>query len=109
MRISLETREILDKIDEFLVQRNTNSQDLWDILTALRGPDSEHNDIKHVTTVPIRSAAFPKTAKVAASDYGFVNGADFRGGEFSYDAANMDKSEHFASHVVNAARRLGIY
>lgn len=108
MNISSETREILDKIDEFLAKGNADSQDLWDILTALRGPDSE-NDIKHVTTIPIRNTALPKTTKVAISSWGFTNGADFRGGEFSGEDASSDTSEHFSTHVIGAARLLGIY
>jgi len=52
-------RAALDQIQDMLDGRSY-SADLWDILTALRGPDSRNRKAKNATTALIRSAAFPK-------------------------------------------------
>lgn len=66
-----ETRQMLNTIDEFLLRCDVSSGELWDVLTALRGPDDNkwtnyedgtYDSTKDVTTLPIRIAAFPKSA-----------------------------------------------
>lgn len=52
-------RQALDQIQEML-DGQKYSMDLWNVLTALRGPDSRDRKIKYATTALIRSAAFPK-------------------------------------------------
>lgn len=56
-------RQMLRQIDIFLLQRNGDGRKLWDVLSALRGPDSQDPILKHRTTEAIRTRAFPKCAK----------------------------------------------
>lgn len=66
-----DVRDILNKIDDTLSKNDQSSNQLWDVLTSLRGPDNEDSYLKAATTLLVRSAAFPKTASVA-----FVNDTD---------------------------------
>ena len=60
-------RAELDRIETFLLQNNTDARHLWDILSALRGPDKTEDAMaKAVTTCVIRRRAFPKLAKSTA-------------------------------------------
>src|ERR1039458_1293987 len=52
-------RAALNQIQD-LLDGKSFSADLWDILVALRGPDSRNRKIKNATTALIRLAAFPK-------------------------------------------------
>ena len=69
-------RDILARIDNVFAAGGTDSngdyrdywdvkartaRQLWDVLSALRGPDNENNEVKHATTAIIRAACFPKT------------------------------------------------
>ncbi len=51
-------RGALSQIERMLTKKSY-SADLWDILSAIRGPDSRDKRLKHATTTVIRSAAFP--------------------------------------------------
>jgi hypothetical protein len=56
-------REALDAIEDVLLVEDTAAQDLWAILSALRGPDDKQfRETKRQTTVPIRRNAFPRLA-----------------------------------------------
>lgn len=64
--MTISVRNILDTIDEFLVDNISNGEGgkLWDVLTALRGPDDESDwASKYTATGPIRAAAFPRFAE----------------------------------------------
>lgn len=112
-----ETREMLDRIDDFLVNDDipelAKSQ-LWDVLSALRGPDEMNKDaLKSTTTIPIRRAAFPKMANYFQSYQ--VRAAwgnetyDFRLPTFPLDSSSSRYIfDHFILHVTHAARTLGI-
>jgi hypothetical protein len=124
-------REMLDVIDVFLTEnRNepglalhgytpTLAAQLWDVLSALRGPDSSDLAIKSKTTIPIRRAAFPRLTAEIAND-GFSNtigaafGTDEPDFEFRYSIVspplltNFD-GYHFAGHAKLAAEVLGIF
>ncbi|MGA2886140.1 MAG: hypothetical protein ABSE80_13480, partial [Halobacteriota archaeon] len=52
-------RGALQQIERML-NKQPYSADLWDILSAIRGPDSRKWGIKDATTTIIRSEAFPK-------------------------------------------------
>lgn len=61
--MSPETRKELDRIDMFLAnQPSVVARELWNILTALRGPDNGNDAIKDETTCVIRTKAFPQLA-----------------------------------------------
>lgn len=112
-------REILDKIQEFLLTEAIDAHDLWAILTALRGPDEYDDHLGKMTgTIPVRAAAFPKLAKQAAenerhSGYNSVNGAMFETSEtFMEDRIQtyrlVKRSEHLGDHVKQAFDALGM-
>ncbi len=64
-------RGVLDLIDERLVNLPPQERaKLWDVLTALRGPDFEdkNEELKKATTCHIRSKAFP-LCRQASVDY----------------------------------------
>ena len=113
-------KEMLELIDEFLARHpgagatgfgadpSSEQAKLWDVLTALRGPDHrdqewmEAGKVKHQTTVKLRAAAFPKAAKALTN---FVL-ADFESDAvFSSSAAHRIGS-HFHNHIRLAASAL---
>lgn len=116
-----ELRAILDKIDTVLAKHDDTAAELWNVLTALRGPDSSASNNKSVTTVPIRRVAFPLTARVAEENYGYLNGAQFGREGYSNDNIFLmndniflmselgpDEDGHFRAHVEAAGRVLEI-
>jgi len=90
-----ETGELLMPPDTYI-----DAADLWNILTALRGPDSCDCDLKQQTTAIIRAHAFPKAAAGMHRVLAFVNSVD--------TTIVCDDCHHFESHVWEAARALGI-
>jgi hypothetical protein len=63
-------RDILHQIDLIFAAGSNSAYDeqaaktarqLWDVLSALRGPDTENGNAKCATTIVIRAACFPKT------------------------------------------------
>ena len=62
-------RQALDAIQDMLTLK-TYSEDLWDVLSALRGPDVRNHDLKMATTAVIRDAAFPNHPTTLRSFYG---------------------------------------
>lgn len=123
------TRKMLDQIDEFLVGDNQNAAvELWDVMTALRGPDSHDsstiseykgmNGLKSATTAPIRRAALPRTAEApypystistTRASFGYRNDA-FEGFVRRDGLHRIDRSymQHFDLHVALAAEVLGL-
>lgn len=74
---------------------------LWDVLTALRGPDENDNRQKGFTTAVIRRESVPALARhcgamVASPEVGFVN-----------SVSKWDRW-HFEAHARSAARALGL-
>lgn len=61
-------RKALDDLDAILSKQDADSICLWDILTALRGPD-DREDVEHekFATCYIRREAFPKTTRYSHS------------------------------------------
>lgn len=105
-------REILNTIDEVLAKQDELSGQLWNVLTGLRGPDhtswKEAYEEKHRATVPIRRAAFPKTAALEdnnIADFG-VNPED---SIYHVGSDESSLSWHFDNHSDAAARALDIF
>lgn len=100
------TRKLLESLDEFFATADTEStKEVWNVLTALRGPDSEDARLKYETTARIRSKVFPRLAQ--RNEWEDVARAIFSG--------NLDRperfwprhgEEHFLSHVNSATNVL---
>lgn len=98
-------RDALDQIQEMLSGK-AYSAELWDVLVALRGPDSRKRKWKYATTAIIRSAAFPKRPCEERSIYGYDNKVLtkrrrelFRG---------QKDQNHFREHIVDAFAALNL-
>jgi hypothetical protein len=104
-KIDPELREVLDNIDQVLAKNDSNAKALWDVLTALRGPDSLSYDLKSGTTAKIRKLAFPQASdrfSRAVFEYGTVK-------EVTYDdLAYAVAGRHFFTHIDAAAQALGL-
>jgi len=98
------TREVLDMLDEVLMGDVQVAQEVWDVLTALRGPDSDNNKVKRKTTWVIRAAAFPKTVKFFYQQLP----ARFELDRLDFSTVGLDMTSHFADHVTWAACILGL-
>ena len=98
-------REALDQIQEMLSGK-AYSAELWDVLVALRGPDSRNRKLKHATTAVIRSAAFPKRPCEERSIFGKD---DKRYASRRKDMiSKKSDNAHFREHVVDAFAALGL-
>ena len=109
-----ELKKLLDQIDTFLA-KSPNAQELWDILTALRGPDSGYPDLKDATTAVIRKHALPKTyqQKYAGAYHPGEIPAILREdcGEavsFRKDWSPPNRGSHFWVHTMRAFRTLDL-
>jgi hypothetical protein len=91
-------REALDKIQDMLFE--PYGEQLWDVLVALRGPDSRNRKIKNATTAVIRSTAFPKNPCLTRSVFGedTPQSADRRRQMF----LKKEDFNHFREHVHDA-------
>lgn len=89
-----------------LLTKQPYSGDLWDVLSAIRGPDSRDRKIKHATTTIIRSAAFPKRPCEERSFYGedSAKRAEIRKWLFK----SKGDQNHFRQHVEAAFASLGL-
>jgi len=107
-----QTREVLDYLDVVLMRGDRTAREVWNVLTALRGPDiRDVPSLKMYTTVPIRAAAFPRTAAAAAPPHMHINGAHINGaqmrGEQRFTLPAGSGGYHFHSHTRDAAYVLG--
>jgi hypothetical protein len=95
-----------------MLGQNPVSGRLWDLLTALRGPDSPSEPInrhdeqayrkrrerKYSSTEVIRQAAF----------FGVVGGAARYHAGTSVQVRHREQQDHFDRHVIKAASVLGL-
>lgn len=104
------TREILDSIDEVLSSDAIEAGELWNVLTALRGPDNYNQAAaKNESTTHFRRAAFPKAAVVADKHFGFLHGADYTTLPMSIQSyPESGPNDHFWHHARAAASALGL-
>lgn len=101
-------RQVLDAIDAYMVDSGVkDSGQLWDVLTALRGPDSQSFGLKHDITCPIRRAAFPRMARLNRR----LQPAAFGTGQ-RYESTGLPDPGHpefhFIMHGRLAAAALGL-
>lgn len=93
-------RETLDLIDQVLAQNTHESQMLWDILTALRGPDNHAPQVKEVLTVAVRRKAFPQTAWATQFNSGYYLGCA-NGAQFVHFKPEQPLTQHVFDETVN--------
>lgn len=118
-------REILDQIDEFLTGSAIDGRErdkLWNVLTALRGPDDRNDQQgKDAATSIIRGKAFPKMlaeAKAEALRRGYTSPHQYlwgpQGQQVGEDSeahqevreARKASYSHFNEHIFAALRGL---
>lgn len=107
----LTLRQVLNVIDTALARDDTASSKLWDVLTALRGPDDpEQYRQKETGTIYIRQAAFPKTAESVKEAGGYAHGAQyFRSKYYDYAPHSLvvpKETGHFNGHLRRAIAAL---
>jgi len=98
-------REILAAIDEWAISNcEGEPQHLWNILSALRGPDNESFEDKRTKTAPIRSVVLPNLADKASARVDYVNQNTYKTlGELS---KLHDTQFHFNNHIRYAAQSI---
>lgn len=100
MKVPTTIREALDVIDTFIITE-PHGNELWNILSGLRGPDHEDDELKGRTTDVIRATALPKSRGRVAGAYAGVG--------IPFDSTGLTKNKpHFCIHVQWAARGLGL-
>lgn len=102
-------RAELDHIEKLLLKGGEDARHLWDILSALRGPDEKDGPDKNMTTCPVRRRAFPKLARHPAR-YNVEASFRRRGGVnprmpvvFQYVLGTHLHATHFEHHIRKAA------
>src|SRR6478752_1244455 len=108
--VSKTVRDALDTLDTAMADmRHDDLQAIWDVLTALRGPDNSDPDAKGISTEYVRRDAFPKAAEAITFMGAFVAAEGRTPSNFSFTTLRrMAGSAHFAQHVISAMLRLGI-
>jgi hypothetical protein len=101
-----ELRKALDKIQDML-DGKSYSADLWDILVALRGPDSRNRKIKNATTALIRTTAFPKQPCLERSVFAIADSPKLAKRRRKMLRKEKDLN-HFREHIVDAFAALGL-
>jgi hypothetical protein len=100
-----EVVRVLETIEDVLLRGDDDARNLWDILSALRGPDVDPLfTIKGRTTVHVRRAAFPRLAlKADMFRQSLGIPADFHA---EYPFEEPRPFSHFNDHIVEARRAL---
>ena len=121
-KLNAKGKALLNEIDEYLAS-NEGAKELWDVLTALRGPDN-HNSyaaadkMKNATTAVIRFIALPKTARTVRSGLTYPYAASI-GARINADEKNNVEARnstegreavglHFLVHTNDAFLALGL-
>jgi hypothetical protein len=103
---TLNALEMLDLIDEYLATTNGgDSRALWDILTALRGPDDATAG-KKAWTIAVRRAALPKVAETTSWDgarghaiFGEYSAEEPREADLVNPSGPIGIINHFREHI----------
>jgi len=99
-------REALNMIQDML-DGQSYSADLWDVLVALRGSDSRNRKLKNATTAVIRSAAFPKKPCLERSIFSSKDTSQLAKRREDMFRRKRDFN-HFREHVAAAFESLGL-
>lgn len=103
-------RGLLKALDAALAKGGSNAAALWDILSALRGPDL-HSPGAKKGTIAVRRAALPMTAASAgrydlSAYFGNSGVGDVGSLARGLDAACGFESRHFEGHLLRARSAL---
>jgi hypothetical protein len=98
-------RGALKQIEKMLTKQSY-SGDLWDVLTALRGPDSRNRKLKYATTALVRSAAFPSRPCEDRSVFGKDSKKLAARRRKMY--STHEDFNHFREHISEAFAVLGL-
>lgn len=108
-------REVMDILKYFVHECQDENQIklLWDVLTALRGPDNNADAIKNATTGLIRTAAFGQHSKIIAvftsdNETHLATRCQLSLTRTNITLADWREHWHFYSHVRNAFNALGL-
>jgi len=106
-------RQMLDKLDDFFVTADDiEARALWDVLTALRGPDWVREGDTHTSklgsTNIIRRRAFPQLARHVDRRAKGVPASFDTLGEVIDPAHIQGTPSHFTFHIYEAAHALDI-
>jgi hypothetical protein len=112
-------RRILDKIDDVLMVGYDDPDKevaalLWDVLSALRGPDTnETSVIKHATTAVLRKVAFPKTfdpstISLVRKQRAIGENDNTNKAELRKEGIDEITGTHFEQHAQQGFRALGL-
>ncbi len=118
-------KDVLKHIQSFLESDEIFSEEkrrLWDVLSALRGPDSEDSTLKNSTTAVIRWHALGNSVRYVGAITGFDDD-DYATervkeerkhrryvGNMATDGNMATKRvyDHFHDHTINAFKALGL-
>lgn len=99
-------RDALDIIQELLLDR-PYSHDLWNVLTALRGPDSQDGMLKRATTCVIRKTAFPEEPTAGLSMFN-PDSPELARDRAAFLNSLFRIAPHFEEHFKDAFESLGL-
>lgn len=97
-------RDVLRKIEDVLLKSDgDDADDLWSVMTALRGPDNGNFDLKERYTIPIRRLAFPRLARRREQKTGAV----FEGtSQLHIVNFGRTRRSHYLYHIYKAQQVL---
>jgi len=98
-------RKALNQIENVLLKNNADSQDLWNILSALRGPDTEEQGLKSYT-IEVRRHAFPKLTTLYTVHKTNKIPASFGWWTFNSDLRPVYSRDHFHNHIRTAQKAI---
>lgn len=79
---------------------------LWNIISAMRGPDNDDVGLKMRTTAVLRAAVLPSLAKCGGAFLASGNVKDFVQTRPRNGNAPVEGGSHFASHIFYAAQAI---
>lgn len=101
--------EMLKLISDFLKRNDGESEILWDVLTALRGPDDENENDKRATTEVIRYRLFGNAGRESSDGQRNLNGCLYGPDSESYvKIRERLPPSHFKGHAKKAFDALGL-
>ncbi len=106
-------KEVFAQLRESFINLDcTERRKVWNVLTALRGPDRVDKDLKTASTAVVRGVAFGQHASACIQEFALVEFADTDYfAELRNEASkSCDGSVdyHFLSHICRAFEALGL-